>query len=113
MAINDNLNTTPQSCNRLEEIAKEARERLIRDNIYQNQLNKIYGVTHPNATQEKGGIDDRKNNKGKGTGDFLDTSKGGGNYDINGRSDVLGSGRKALLQLNKYTSKNPYDCFQF
>ena len=103
---NDNLNNTPKSCNRLEEIAKQARENLIRDNIYQDELGKRYTVVDPNATQKTGGIDDRTNEKGKGTGEFLDTSKGGGSLDINGRVDVNGSGRNALLTLNKYSLNN-------
>ena len=113
MAIRDNNNTTPKSCNRLEEIAEDQRNRLLTENIYQDKLGKIYGATHPNATQEQGGIDDRNNIKGKGTGEYLDTSKGGGSLDIFGRPDVQGSGRNNLLLLNKYNADNPYDCFLF
>ena len=111
MPIQDNNNNVPKSCSRLEEIAEKARLGLISQNVYQNENNKRYGVTHPNATQETGGIDDRTNAKGKGTGEYMDTTNGGGDADINGRADVAGSGRKRLLQNNKYSKDNPYDCF--
>lgn len=108
---NDNNNNIPKSCSRLEEIANEARAKLIRDNVYQDVAGQRYTSTHVNATQGGGGIDDRQNQKGKGTGEFLDTSKGGGSLDVNGRADVGGSGRKNLLTLNKYSADEPYDCF--
>lgn len=109
--MNDNQNNIPNSCNRLTEIADKAREQLLLANVYQNIEGKRYDVTHVNATQGQGGIDDRQNAKGKGTGNYLDTSNGGGSLDINGRADVFGSGRTRLLQLNKYSKDKPYDCF--
>lgn len=110
--VNDNNNRLGRSCTRLEEIAEEARKQLLLRNVYQNQTGRIYNETHPNASQAPGGSDDRLNIKGKGTnGGFLDTSEGGGYYDINGRPDVDGSGRNNLLQKNIYRKENPYDCF--
>lgn len=112
MAQNDNNNKLEDSCSRLEKIANEARIKLITQNIYQDEESKRYDARHPNATQKQGGYDDRRNNKGKGTGKYLDTSNGGGYTDINGRSDV-GGGRIATLQKNKYTPDKPYNCFIF
>lgn len=109
----DNLNNTPRSCNRLQDIAEEARHRLITQNLYQDEVGKRYEAGHPNATQQGGGVDDRLNTKGKGTGEFMDTTNGGGYYDINGRPDVGGSGRKNLLENNKYSKDKPYDCFMY
>ena len=106
----DNLNTIESSCDRLTAIANKARLDLITKNIYQDATGKQYTSTHPNATQAKGGIDDKSNQKGKGTGEYLDTSKGGGSLDVNGRIDVGTSGRNALLTLNRYSKDNPYKC---
>lgn len=112
MPRNDNNNALPDSCSRLTEIANQARERLIKLNVYQNQAGKMYGAEHPNARQINGGADDPLNIKGKGTdGGYLDTSNGGGYYDIYGKPEVQGSGRKNLLLKNKYSADNPYDCF--
>ena len=80
------------SCNELSRIAEEARKRILELNIYQDEAGKRYSATHPNATQAQGGVDDFNNIKGKGTGIELDTSNGGGKYDIEGRPDVAGSG---------------------
>lgn len=100
-----------ESCNLLTKIAEEARKNLKRLNIYQDEAGKRYNETHPNATQAQGGVDDPINAKGKGTGGELDTSNGGGYYDINGRPDVIGSGRNAAFRVNKYTPDKHYDCF--
>ena len=43
----------------------------------------------------------------------FDTRGGGGYYDINGRPELGGGGRNALLSKNIYTADNPYDCFIF
>ena len=111
MAINDNNNRLGTSCNRLEEIAAQARQELLVRNVYQNQTGKIYNENHPNALQAQGGSDDRLNIKGKGTAGYLDTLNGGGYYDIFGRPDVDGSGRNRLLQKNIYNRDKQYDCF--
>lgn len=110
--MNDNNNTLGRSCSRLEEIANQARQALILQNIYFKETGKFYDVSHPNANQNQGGADDRLNIKGKGTnGGYLDTTNGGGYYDINGRPDVDGSGRNAALTKNIYTKDRPYDCY--
>jgi hypothetical protein len=113
MAINDNNNRLGRSCDRLGDIASKAREQLILQNVYQDLSGKRYNSTHPNATQAQGGIDDRLNAKGKGTGEYLDTSNGGGSIDINGRPELGGGGRLDALTKNIYTKDNPYDCFIF
>ena len=111
--MNDNNNRLGRSCDRLSEIAEIARQNLVTQNIYQNVEGKTYTSRHPNATQVQGGVDDRTNIKGKGTGEYLDTRGGGGYYDINGRPELGGGGRNALLSKNIYTADNPYDCFIF
>ena len=73
----------------------------------------IYTATHPNATQAQGGVDDRLNSKGKGTGEYLDTRNGGGSVDINGRPELGIGARQDAFTKNIYTRDNPYDCFIF
>jgi hypothetical protein len=112
MAQSDDNNLLGRSCSRLEEIANEARKNLLLQNVYFNESSKKYDVNHPNANQSQGGVDDRLNIKGKGTfGGYLDTTNGGGYYDINGRPDVDGSGRNRLLAKNLYNRDKPYDCY--
>jgi hypothetical protein len=96
------------SCDRLGEIADKARAELTALNSYRNVSGQIYGPTHPNATQEVG-QGDPSNIRGKGTGVAFDTENGGGYYDINGRPDVSGSGRKSHF-TNTYNKNNVYDC---
>lgn len=106
---NQNLN---KSCNQLEKIAEIARERLIKLNIYQKESGKKYESTHPNASQDTGDASyDPKNIRGKGTGQYLDTTNGGGYNDINGKAGFEGTGRIATLKKNLYNKDNPYDCF--
>lgn len=97
------------TCDRLGEIAEQARNELTALNIYKNASGRIYSATHPNATQQIGGIDDPNNAKGKGTGVLFDTENGGGFFDINGRPGVNGSGRVAHFN-NLYNKNNVYDC---
>lgn len=97
------------TCNRLTDIANEARAKLAALNAYQNVAGKIYGASHPNATQDQGGNDDPLNVKGKGTQSQFDTENGGGFYDINGRPDVTNSGRIAHYS-NLYNKNNNYNC---
>lgn len=98
------------SCELLTKIADEARAKLMASNIYNAETDKQYSATHPNATQALGGSDDPANTKGRGTGIYLDSTGGGTNVDINGRPDVLNSGRKAIYS-NLYNPDKPYDCF--
>lgn len=113
MAILDNNNRLKSSCDRLSEIADKARENLITQNVYQNLPGKSYNSRHPNATQEQGGVDDRNNIKGKGTGQYLDTTNGGSSVDVNGKPELGIGGRADAQTKNLYTSDNPYDCFIF
>ena len=113
MAIQDNNNRLGRSCDRLGQIGDEARQNLITQNIYQDQIGRRYTATHPNATQAQGGVDDRLNNKGKGTGEYLDTRNGGGSVDINGRPELGIGARQDAFTKNIYTRDNPYDCFIF
>lgn len=113
MAIQDNNNSLGRSCNRLEEIANQTRQNLITQNIYQDNAGNRYKATHPNATQALGGVDDRNNNKGKGTGEYLDTRNGGSSVDINGRPELGIGARQDAFTKNLYTRDNPYDCFIF
>lgn len=96
------------SCSRLEEIALKAREDLIIKNNY-NDVN-YYSSTHPNATVLGGSADDPNNNKGKGTGVFLDTSSGGSHVDVYGIPSLGLYGRSAIEE-NAYSDQKKYDCF--
>lgn len=110
--MNDNLNNIETSCSELSRIADEQRKKMIQTNAYSYlDSSKQYSATHPNAMVTKGGSDDPMNIKGKGTGQYLDFSNGGGYYDIYGRADVMDSGRLRMLQKNKYTADKPYNCF--
>lgn len=110
--MNDNLNNLEDSCNRLVRIADEQRKNMIITNAYSYlDSSKYYGANHPNATTQKGGTDDPLNIKGKGTGEYLDFTNGGGYYDIYGRPDVMDSGRLRLISKNKFSADKPYNCF--
>ena len=113
MAINDNNNRLNPSCDRLGQIAEEARQGLITQNVYQDISGKRYDATHPNATQAQGGVDDRLNVKGKGTGEYLDTTNGGGYTDQFGKPELGIGARQDAFTKNIYTRDNPYDCFIF
>ena len=67
-------------------------------------------MNHPNAKANVNGTDDPQNIKGKGTGVFLDSSGGGGFYDIYGDPSIPNTGRNAVNFLNKYTADKPYNC---
>ena len=86
---------------RLEELGDEYRKDNLIKNTYQNNESKKYGATHPNATSDG-------DNKGKGTGRFLDTYNGGSDVDINGNPSDPGSGRIKNIAKNQYNSDNPY-----
>lgn len=96
------------SCSKLEEIALKAREDLISKNNY-NDVN-FYSTIHPNATIVAGNADDPNNDKGKGTGSFLDTSNGGSHVDQYGIPSLGLYGRSAI-ETNEYTEQKKYDCF--
>lgn len=97
------------SCELLTEFADKARQELMAMNTYNSEPDKQYSENHPNATQAPGGSDDPFNNKGRGTGIYLDSTNGGTNIDINGKADAGISGRRALSG-NLYTKDKPYEC---
>jgi hypothetical protein len=83
----------------LEQIAIAARNTLIATNNYDNASNSNnYGATHTRALS-----DTLTPVYGKGTGVFLDTYNGGGDFDINGNPAAGGSGRLAAYANNGST----------
>lgn len=99
------------TCSKLEEIGNATRAELLLKNIYQDQSGLQYSVTHLNATQAKGGIDDQNNAKGKGTGIKWDTSNGGSDIDVYGDPTIINTGRVAIYNENQYNPDKKYDCF--
>ncbi len=89
--------------NKLEEAAILQRSKLIPRNAYNSSdTSQNYNVGHANALAD-GDL------KGKGTGIHLDTYNGGGDFDINGNPNVVGSGRIQNLVINQYNEANGYD----
>ena len=91
------------SCEKLTQIADEARARLLAQNSYKENTNDRYSASHPNATVE--GNDE----KGKGTGIILDTTNGGSIIDREGIPSLINSGRRGFYS-NLYTNTNEYKC---
>lgn len=89
---------------KLEEIAILKRKELIAGNTYNSasDANK-YSATHTRAMS-----DNTTPVNGKGTGVFLDTYNGGGSLDINGSSDLPGSGRIKNKAANEYNDNKSY-----
>lgn len=89
--------------NKLEEAAIQQRAALIPQNIYNSSdASQNYNVGHTNAISD-GDL------KGKGTGIHLDTYNGGGDFDINGNPNIVGSGRIQNLVINQYNDDNGYE----
>jgi len=89
--------------NKLEESAILQRAALIPQNTYNSSdASQKYGVGHNNALSDG-------DNKGKGTGIHLDTYNGGGDFDINGNPNIVGSGRIQNLVINKFNGENGYE----
>lgn len=89
--------------NKLEEAALQQRASLIPLNTYNDSdASQKYNVGHSNAMSD-GDL------KGKGTGIHLDTYNGGGDFDINGNPNIVGSGRLQNLVINEYNAANGYD----
>ena len=86
---------------KLEELGDIFRKENIIKNTYQNAEGNAYGQKHSNALSDG-------DNKGKGTGIFLDTYNGGGADDIIGASNEPGSGRINNLIKNQYSESKPY-----
>lgn len=96
------------SCNKLTEIADEARAKHLNKNFYLDGLPNEYSQSHPNATQEVG-TGDINNVKGKGTGVYFDTTNGGSEIDVNGLPSIPSSGRRGTF-TNTYNANNEYKC---
>jgi len=86
---------------KLEELGNQYRKDNITKNTYQNAQGNEYGAKHKNALSDG-------DNKGKGTGLFLDTYNGGGQQDEIGSSNEPGSGRIANITKNQYSAEKPY-----
>jgi hypothetical protein len=87
---------------KLDEIASAEREKLKLLNIYKDTDDSTkYSDKHPNALSDG-------DEKGRGTGKFLDTENGGTIIDNEGLPNVSKSGRKGNLSLNIYNKDNPY-----
>ena len=72
-----------------------------------------YGPTTPYGVNNTRALSDNKTPVyGKGTSKFLDTENGGGDYDINGNINYLGSGRLNAIGINtaqwSYGPTTPY-----
>lgn len=90
--------------NKLEEAAIAARQQILTNNTFNDfDSNNNYSPTHTNAMS-----DDITPIKGKGTGVSMDTSNGGGYYDIHGHPNYFGSGRIGNTVINQYNSDNSY-----
>ena len=87
---------------KLEELGKQFRKDNIVKNTYQNGEGNEYGAKHPNAKADG-------DNRGKGTGNFLDTYNGGSLSDELGATNEPGSGRIANIAKNKYSAEKPYE----
>ena len=86
---------------KLGDIGKAERDKMIAKNSYQIDEETHYSAKHKNAL----GDGDKK---GKGTGGFMDTYNGGSLEDVEGNAVDSGSGRIANLKVNKYTKNNEY-----
>jgi len=88
--------------NKLEEAALLQRAALIPLNGYNSSdVSQNYNPSHVNALSD-GDL------KGKGTGIHLDTYNGGGDFDINGNPNIVGSGRIQNQVINQYDGDNGY-----
>lgn len=98
---------------KLEQIGISERAGLITPNLYKqdwtvpSNTNNNYSVVHTRAKS-----DSATPIYGKGTGVFLDTTNGGGSYDINGNTNYVGSGRLNAISINtaqwSYGPTTPY-----
>jgi len=97
----------------LEILAKKERNNLTTVNLYKYNWNTPDNVSNKYSVIHTRAISDAKTPiYGKGTGIFLDTTNGGGDYDINGNSNYTGSGRLKAIALNtslwSYSPSTPY-----
>jgi len=90
---------------KLEKIAIESRNNIIKNNIYNSYSDKNnYTPTHSRAISDK-----KTPVHGKGTGKFLDIENGGGSEDVNGVTGIIGSGRNGNVKQNEYNKNNKYE----
>jgi len=82
--------------NKLEQAALANRDRLIARNNYNN----VAGANNYGATHSRALSDSQTPIYGKGTGIFMDTYNGGGDFDVNGNPAISGSGRLAAFANN-------------
>ena len=82
-----------QPMNKLSKIASDIRKTLITKNDYSADKSR-YGVTSPDALSDG-------DDKGRGTGQFLDTYAGGTSIDV--------SERKREIVKNSFTPEKPYN----
>jgi hypothetical protein len=87
----------------LEKIAIDVRNTLKAKNTYNDGDGKKYKAGHTRALS-----DDETPVHGKGTGVYMDTYNGGGDLDINGSPEVVGSGRIKNKALNEYNEDKGY-----
>ena len=80
-----------QPMNKLTEVASQIRKQQLARNDY--SLENQFGATNPDAISDG-------DNKGKGTGVFLDTSAGGNVIDI--------AERKNAIKINQFQPDKPY-----
>jgi hypothetical protein len=89
---------------KLEQIAIEQRNSLLPKNYYNVETGSNYTSRHTRALS-----DQITPVNGKGTGIFLDTNNGGGDLDINGSPQSVGSGRLKNLAVNQFNKENGYE----
>jgi len=81
---------------KLDMLAEEARLK----NITKNAFNGVADANQYSATHTKALSDSETPVQGKGTGVYMDTYHGGGDFDINGNPAIPGSGRMAAFANN-------------
>lgn len=89
------------SKSRLEEEGEIYRKQNLIKNNYRSTSGKQYSETHPNALSNG-------DERGMGTGEFLDTTQGGTKSDKSGNPFIPNSGRDNNLKINKFNSDKPY-----
>lgn len=96
------------SCDLLTQIGEQKRKETAQYNVYGDF--RVYTQNDVNATTATGLADDPNNVKGKGTGVYLDTKKGGSSVDQHGNPALGSFGRDAIFLDNFYTPNSVYDC---
>lgn len=95
---------------KLEQLAIIQRDSITNPNLYKLNWKEPLNVSNNYSVVHTRAISDTKTPiHGKGTGIFLDTENGGGEYDINGNPNHVGSGRVNALNINTYNKLSFYD----